>query len=47
MQAFVQKMGLAAGRPSRIDEAALASEAATGNRNRAIAYLMPAKANFE
>jgi glutaminase len=40
VQAFVQRMGLAAGRPLQIDEAVLASEAATGNRNRAIAYLM-------
>jgi glutaminase len=37
---FVEKMALAAGRPLRIDEAVLASESATGNRNRAIAYLM-------
>jgi glutaminase len=40
VRAFVKKMELAAGRPLRIDEAVLASEAATGNRNRAIAYLM-------
>jgi glutaminase len=33
-------MSMAAGRPLQIDEAVLASEAATGNRNRAIAYLM-------
>jgi len=40
VRAFVRKMERAAGRPLRIDEAVLASEAATGNRNRAIAYLM-------
>lgn len=40
VQAFVEKMALAAGRPLRIDDAVLASESATGNRNRAIAYLM-------
>jgi glutaminase len=40
IQTFVDKMGVAAGRTLRIDEAVLASEAATGNRNRAIAYLM-------
>jgi glutaminase len=33
-------MQLAAGRDLRIDEAVLASETATGNRNRALAYLM-------
>jgi glutaminase len=38
--AFVEKMQQAAGRTLRIDDAVLASEAATGNRNRAIAYLM-------
>ena len=38
--AFVEKMGRAAGRELRIDEAVLASESLTGNRNRAIAYLM-------
>lgn len=37
---FVEKMELAAGRTLRIDEAVLASETLTGNRNRAIAYLM-------
>jgi glutaminase len=37
---FVEKMALAAGRPLRIDADVLASESATGNRNRAIAYLM-------
>jgi glutaminase len=37
---FVEKMEIAAGRKLRIDQDVLASEAATGNRNRAIAYLM-------
>jgi glutaminase len=40
IQEFVDRMQLAAGRPLRIDQDVLASEAATGNRNRAIAYLM-------
>jgi glutaminase len=40
IQAFVDRMSRAAGRPLRIDPAVLASETATGNRNRAIAYLM-------
>ena len=40
IEAFVEKMGKAAGRNLRIDWAVMASEAATGNRNRAIAYLM-------
>jgi glutaminase len=40
VRGFVEKMGMAAGRSLRIDEAVLASEAETGNRNRAIAYLM-------
>jgi glutaminase len=40
IQAFIDKMQIAAGRNLRIDEAVLASETATGNRNRAIAYLM-------
>jgi glutaminase len=40
VQAFVERMQVAAGRTLRIDDAVLASEAATGNRNRAIAYLM-------
>jgi glutaminase len=40
VSAFVERMEQAAGRSLRIDEAVLASEAATGNRNRAIAYLM-------
>src|SRR5258708_35966995 len=38
--AFVDKMERAADRPLRIDESVYASEDATGNRNRAIAYLM-------
>jgi glutaminase len=37
---FVEKMELAAGRKLDIDQAVLASETETGNRNRAIAYLM-------
>jgi glutaminase len=40
VQAFVDRMQIAAGRPLRIDESVLASESNTGNRNRAIAYLM-------
>ena len=40
VQAFVERMQMAAGRTLRIDPAVLASEAATGNRNRAIAYLL-------
>ncbi len=40
VRTFVDKMQSAAGRPLRIDNAVLGSEAATGNRNRAIAYLM-------
>jgi glutaminase len=40
VQAFVDRMQTAAGRPLRIDESVLASESSTGNRNRAIAYLM-------
>lgn len=40
IEAFVEKMGKAAGRPLRIDDAVLASETATGNRNKAIAYLL-------
>ena len=40
IDAFVEKMGRAAGRRLRIDEAVLASETTTGNRNRAIAYLL-------
>ena len=37
---FVDKMSLAAGRELRVDQSVYASEDATGNRNRAIAYLM-------
>src|SRR5437868_8441019 len=40
VRAFVDKMQLAAGRKLKIDASVLASETATGNRNRAIAYLM-------
>jgi len=40
VRAFVEKMQLAAGRKLKIDSQVLASETATGNRNRAIAYLM-------
>jgi glutaminase len=40
IQAFVQRMSDAAGRELRIDYAVMRSEALTGNRNRAIAYLM-------
>jgi len=40
IDAFVEKMGKAAGRKLAIDGAVLASETATGNRNRAIAYLL-------
>ena len=40
VQQFVDRMQLAAGRPLRIDPAVLSSESLTGNRNRAIAYLM-------
>ena len=40
VQAFVDKMSEAAGRPLRIDWAVMQSETLTGNRNRAIAYLM-------
>jgi glutaminase len=40
VEEFLHKMGLAAGRKLRIDPAVLASESLTGNRNRAIAYLM-------
>jgi glutaminase len=44
INAFVERLSRAAGRPLRIDDAVLASETATGHRNRAIAYLMR---NFE
>ena len=40
VRAFVDKMQMAAGRTLRIDPDVLASETTTGNRNRAIAYLM-------
>jgi glutaminase len=40
VQAFVDRMSQAAGRTLRIDEDVLVSETFTGNRNRAIAYLM-------
>jgi glutaminase len=40
VRAFVDRLQRAAGRTLRIDEAVLASESATGNRNRAMAYLM-------
>ena len=40
VRGFVEKMQIAAGRSLRIDEAVLASETTTGNRNRAMAYLM-------
>lgn len=38
--AFVERLSLAAGRPLRVDENIYTSEASTGNRNRAIAYLL-------
>jgi glutaminase len=40
IQEFVKRMQMAAGRTLRIDPEVLASESSTGNRNRAIAYLM-------
>jgi glutaminase len=40
IDAFVEKMSRAAGRKLRVDESVLASETSTGNRNRAIAYLL-------
>ena len=40
VQQFVKRMEMAAGRKLRIDPEVLASETMTGNRNRAIAYLM-------
>ena len=40
IQEFVKRMQMAAGRKLRIDPEVLASESSTGNRNRAIAYLM-------
>lgn len=40
VDSFLQRMSLAAGRPLSVDEAVLASETETGDRNRAIAYLL-------
>jgi glutaminase len=40
VDAFVETMGKAAGRKLRIDQSVMASETATGNRNRAIAYML-------
>jgi glutaminase len=40
VDAFVERMSKAAGRTLRIDESVLASETLTGNRNRAIAYML-------
>jgi glutaminase len=40
INAFVEKMGKAAGRKLRIDESVLSSEYETGHRNRAIAYML-------
>jgi glutaminase len=40
IDAFVDRMGRAAGRTLRVDESVLASESATGHRNRAIAYML-------
>lgn len=40
VDAFIDKMQRAAGRPLRVDPSVLASESATGHRNRAMAYLM-------
>ncbi|KAA6457856.1 glutaminase A [Acidobacteria bacterium AB60] len=40
VDAFLRQMGRAAGRELRIDESVLASETGTGNRNRAIAYML-------
>jgi glutaminase len=40
IQAFVDRISAAAGRPLRIDLDVMRSEAETGHRNRAIAYLM-------
>ncbi len=40
VQAFIDQMSRAAGHPLRLDESVYASESATGNRNRAIAYLL-------
>jgi glutaminase len=38
--AFVERLSRAAGRPLRVDGDVYASESSTGNRNRAIAYLL-------
>jgi glutaminase len=40
IESFVKTMGKAAGRELRIDQSVLASETMTGNRNRAIAYML-------
>src|SRR4029078_11450060 len=40
IKAFVDTMSRAGGRSLRVDEAVMESESLTGNRNRAIAYLM-------
>lgn len=40
IDAFVAQMGRAAGRKLHIDESVLSSEMETGNRNRAIAYML-------
>src|SRR5450631_3768500 len=40
IEAFVERMSKAAGRKLLIDESVLASETLTGNRNRAIAYML-------
>ena len=40
IESFVDKMSKAAGRRLRIDHSVMASETATGNRNRAIAYML-------
>lgn len=40
VDAFVETMSKAAGRKLRIDQSVMASETATGNRNRAIAYML-------
>jgi len=40
IEAFIERMSKAAGRELRIDSSVMASETATGNRNRAIAYLL-------
>jgi glutaminase len=37
---FLRLLGMAAGRPLRVDQSVYASESATGHRNRAIAYLL-------